>query len=75
MTDKPENPLVYQSRYRLGDTNADMTLRDYFAAHSPPMTEQWWLDSKGSGEHWTDVQAAFAYRYADAMLKARRNEN
>lgn len=51
--------------------DAGMSLRDYFASRAPQMTDQWWKDSESSGEHWIDVQAAFAYAYADAMLKAR----
>lgn len=48
-----------------------MSLRDYFAAHAPKMTEQWWLDSGGAQRHWIEAQAAFSYAHADAMLKAR----
>ena len=48
-----------------------MTLRDYFAAHAPPMPEQWWKDSKGDGHHWADASAAWAYFYADAMIAQR----
>lgn len=49
-----------------------MTLRDYFAAHAPAMTEQWWMDSGGAQRHWIDAQAAFSYAHADAMMKARK---
>jgi hypothetical protein len=48
-----------------------MTLRDYFATHAPPMTDQWWKDSKGDGHHWVDADAAWRYAHANAMLKAR----
>lgn len=52
-----------------------MSLRDYFAAHSPPMPEQWYLDSprkKADPQwHWGEANAAWAYFYADAMLRHR----
>lgn len=49
-----------------------MSLRDYFAAHAPAMTEQWYLDSGGATRHWIEAQSAFSYEYADAMLAARQ---
>lgn len=48
-----------------------MSLRDYFAAHAPPMTDEWWEDSAEEESHWVEAQAAWNYAYADAMLKAR----
>ena len=52
-----------------------MTLRDYFASHCPPMPEQWFNDSPRKKSdplwHWGEASAAWAYYYADAMLKAR----
>lgn len=53
-----------------------MSLRDFMACHAPPMTDQWWKDTpktRENGEyvHWAEAQAAWAYFYADAMLKAR----
>ena len=51
-----------------------MTLRDYFAAHAPAMTDTWWNDTKGDGGHYAEAQASWAYFYADAMLKARTDK-
>ena len=51
-----------------------MTLRDYHAAHAPPMSRQWEEDSMGDGIHVIDAQAAWNYRYADAMLAERSRE-
>jgi hypothetical protein len=42
-----------------------MSLRDYFAAHAPEVP-QWWFDQRPQ-----DGMAAFAYWYADEMLKER----
>ncbi len=83
MSNKPENPCafpiaaIYDSAREQVNASSDygcdagMSLRDYFAIRAPEMTAQWWKDSEATGEHWIDVQAAFAYAYADAMLKAR----
>jgi len=48
-----------------------MTLRDWFAGHAPEMTEQWFKDSAGDGQHWLEAQAAWSYAYADAMIAER----
>lgn len=69
------------------DMNVDggpgMTLRDYFAAHAPPMPEWWhslWLDREKRKASQDDryqmrgpvhAMAAWALDYADAMLAAR----
>lgn len=47
-------------------------LRDYFAAEAPPMPDQWWEDSKADGYHIADAQAAWAFFYANEMMKERR---
>lgn len=79
MTDKLENPTAFPSINPDYDGNwnkerhlGGMSLRDYFAAHAPIMTEQWMRDSLAQGDHWIDANVAFAYTYADAMLKTRQ---
>jgi hypothetical protein len=54
-----DDPQTRQRNYM--GPQAGMTLRDYFAAHAPTPHNAMPLD-----EH-----AAYRYRYADAMLKAR----
>lgn len=54
------------------DSHAGMSLRDYFAARAPVMTEQWFRDSRVDGIHWIDAQAAYSYAHADAMLAERK---
>lgn len=51
-----------------------MTLRDYFAAHAPPMLDQWYSDSRAEGVHWADADAAWRYFHADRMLAWRAKE-
>ena len=46
-------------------------LRDYFAAHAPPMTEQWWKDSRWDNDHILDAEAAWCFAHADAMIRRR----
>jgi hypothetical protein len=70
--------------YRQTDGNGEvltyesegMTLRDYFAAHAPPMPEQWFKDSPRKESdplwHWGEANAAWSYFYADAALRARK---
>lgn len=50
-----------------------MSLRDYFAAHAPSMTEQWFKGSGGKA-HWLEAEAAWRFAYADAMLKERTSK-
>jgi hypothetical protein len=52
------------------DDQEGMSMRQYYAAHAPAMTEQWYLDSGGTSRHWLDAQAEWSWAYADAMLKA-----
>ena len=47
-----------------------MTMREYFAAHAPPMSEQWAEELIGDGHHCFDAEAAWRWTYADAMIKA-----
>lgn len=47
-----------------------MTLRDYFAAHAPIPRELMWYEGPGYLPE-IDRVARAAYRWADAMLKAR----
>lgn len=52
--------------------HAGMSLRDYFAAHAPPMDPQWHQDMRADSAmvYREDALADWAYHYADAMLKA-----
>lgn len=57
-----------------GFSDSGMYLRDYFAAKAPPMDEQYWKDMQANSAdivYREDALAAWAYDYADAMLKAR----
>lgn len=55
-----------------------MTMRDYFAAHCPPMPDQWFKDSAKKRNdplwHFGEASAAWAYFYADAMMAAREED-
>lgn len=54
--------------------NEGMTLRDYFAAKAMPDLIAGYSRNQGSGPYLDaspDEIAYWAYRYADAMLKAR----
>ena len=56
-----------------GHEEPGMTLRDYFAAHAPPMDDTW----RSLYEPTTQPQAAkirWALWWADAMLKAREKK-
>lgn len=56
------------------DCNQGMTLRDYFAAKALPDLIAGYSKNQGSGPYLDaspDEIAYWAYRYADAMLKAR----
>lgn len=52
------------------------TLRDYFAAHAPPMTKEFCrqFERKHSEQsfRFAEAEAAWAYSYADAMMEARK---
>ena len=52
-----------------------MTLLDWFAAHAPPMPQQWFEDSSWKKTdplwHWGEAGAAWAYFYAGAMMAER----
>lgn len=55
-------------------TDGGMTLRDYFAAKALPDLIAGYSRNQGSGPYLDaspDEIAYWAYRYADAMLKAR----
>lgn len=81
MTDQPAFPLHNHGAQTLGMHIAGMTLRDYFAAK----VLQGMLAAKGwhpdfmfledfnfdAGQRAADAVAVAAYKYADAMLKAR----
>jgi hypothetical protein len=53
-----------------------MTLRDYFAAHAPPVDEEWLNKyARDVGIRWTglvDAKTAWAFYWADAMIEARK---
>jgi len=48
-------------------TQPNMALRDYFAAHAPPMPE----DRKPRSPTSEEDLARWAYNYADAMIRRR----
>jgi hypothetical protein len=60
--DGQNNVLPYQEQ--------GMTLRDYFAAKAM----QGLIASQQDGEDFTDHHCRWAYKVADAMLKARQGE-
>lgn len=72
----PQNDL---SAYNMGPEGigdgTGMTLRDWFAAQAPEMTEQWFQDTLADGGHWLEARASWSYAYADAMLEAREEAN
>lgn len=74
MTDKPENPRAFPlSVNDVGDCGCEgMTLRDYFAAKA--MQGVLMANSNVGTFSKIDADCYDAYRYADAMLKARQNE-
>ena len=49
-----------------------MSLWDYYAAHAPEMTEQWWADSSDSKETWAKADAAWRFNHANAMIAERK---
>lgn len=61
----PAFPTKDNNRYHLG-----MTLRDYFAV----IAMQGAIASLQEGEDFNDRGAEWAYKVADAMLKARKGE-
>ena len=72
MTDKPENPSAFPSRYWSG-----MTLRDYFAGQiiaglGAPVVAH---GRRGGTWNYDGVEvAAAAYQMADLMMKERAND-
>lgn len=75
----PAFPWQWIDRDSLGkevvrESHSGMSLRDYFAAHAPAMTERWFLDTGGASRHWIEAQAAFSYEYADKMLAERERK-
>lgn len=62
----PRTGATVDARPQIG-----MTLRDYLAAHAPAMTDQWFEDSRQEGETWMQVESAWRYAYADAMIAER----
>ena len=53
------------------DGMGGISIRDWLAGQAPPMTEQWWSDSRGDGHHYLEATAAWNYAFADAMLAER----
>lgn len=53
------------------EMHSGMSLRDYFAAHAPPVPG-WFWKNKGRSE-WCDAEMAAEWNYvwADCMIKAR----
>jgi hypothetical protein len=59
----PQTPASYSA-----DDAQGMSLRDYFAAHAPGVGDNMMWSQ---GESSVAIEAARAYRWADAMLKER----
>lgn len=70
MTQRDNGGPAFPVADDVAGSNSGMTLRDWFAGHCPPMTEQWFEDSP-AGTHWNEAYAAWAYHYADAMMAER----
>lgn len=71
------HPLIFDSDPRGPSTLmcVGMSLRDYFAAHAPPIDENWFLQyckNIGVFSH-AKTTADWRFAYADAMLKARES--
>ena len=89
MTNEPENPLAFPRAAAFGDGCHDwgqegMTLRDYFAAAALQgmlNADYATPDLRKSGEEifvdqkWVSLCGEQAYRFADAMLKARETSH
>lgn len=65
MTSKPENPYVYPLAVNSAEVQKGITLRDYFAVQAISAIP--WLPHTSKPEDF----AEWAYKLADAMLKAR----
>jgi hypothetical protein len=65
----------HEGKYDDGTVRAanGVTLRDYFATHAPPMTDQFWIDThqQWPEKHWIDADSEWRFRHADAMLAER----
>ena len=69
--EKDGGPAFPAAGSDINEVEWGISLRDWFAGRAPPMTDQWWEDSKGDSIHYADAQAAWAFFYADAMIKER----
>lgn len=56
------------------DTVGGMSLRDYFAAHAPKMTELWAADMKSLGVSPLEAEARWRYEFANVMLVFRSKQ-
>jgi hypothetical protein len=79
-TTRPENRLAFPTHAEPG-----MTLRDYFSAHVPEVSNEWIEmqaeqdrirnphgdDYKPARRSVMEIRAAWRYEYADAMLRER----
>ena len=89
MTDKPKidagGPAYpYETRERCQYSGTiqtlqhpgNLSLRDWFAGHAPPMPDQWLKDTMveklPKGTHHVNALVAWGYFYADAMIAARK---
>ncbi len=54
-----------------GEIYDGMDLRDYFASHAPPPSEQWMSDALVHGYHVVEGIASWNYCYAAAMMEER----
>lgn len=52
-----------------GAIRVGFSKREYFASKAPPMTDQWWSDSKPK-DRWLKANAAWCVAHADALIEA-----
>jgi len=53
-----------------GSGTHGLTLREYFAAHAPPVPDDWSFQL-AEGQSKADRVAAWAFQYAEAMMERR----
>lgn len=57
----------------LDEISPPMDLRDWFAGHAPPAPSRWFLDEPGINR--MELEVSWAYSWADAMLRKRKESN
>ena len=70
MADRNDGGPAFPLRYHPG-----MSLRDYFAAHAPPMPDDffqsWRTSPRGQNRHKLGAHVDWAWDYADTMIRER----